>query len=230
MKRLVYHIICLVLAILPVLLTVASATAQMRVSKGETIELSVIQEGNDTYTWDLYNDPSVNFATVDGNADIPAEAFFVDGINTGATVSVTWLEPGIYFFRVLAVDVEGCTNNLKVGIVEVLELPTAELSLDPLEICIGEPAVLTVTLTGVPAWGFTLQGEDLDGNIIETFDPFENILDGDNPVTITVSPDQTTIYRVVRVVDQIGENLDASESIQLTVHPLPENSQIYIVD
>lgn len=224
-----YHIICLVLAIMPVLLTVASATAQMRVPEGETIELSVIQEPGDTYTWDLYNDPSVDFATDGGNA-LPSEAFFVDGINTGPTVNVTWLEPGIYFFRVLAVDEEGCTNNLEVGIVEVLELPTAELSLDPLEICIGEPAVLTVTLTGVPAWGFTLQGEDLDGNIIETFDPFENILDGDNPVTITVSPDQTTIYRVVRVVDQIGENLDASESIQLTVHPLPENSQIYQVD
>jgi hypothetical protein len=228
-KHLVYHIIRLALAILLVMLTVAFAAAQMRVPKGETTELSVIQEGNNTYTWDLYSDPTVDFATEDGNA-LSTEAFFVGGINTGSTVNVTWLEPGIYFFRVLAVDEEDCTNHVKVGIVEVLDLPTAELSLDPLEICIGEPAVLTVTLTGVPAWGFTLQGEDLDGNIIETFDPFENILDTDNPVEIIVSPDQTTIYRVVRVVDQNGENLDASESIQLTVHPLPENSQIYQID
>ncbi len=223
-----YHIICLVLAIMPVLLTVASATAQMRVPEGETIELSVIQEPGDTYTWDLYNDPSVDFATDGGNA-LPTEAFFVDGINTGATVNVTWLEPGIYFFRVLAVDEEGCTNNLEVGIVEVLELPTAELSLDPLEICIGEPAVLTITLTGVPAWGLTLHAEDVDGNVTDVFE-FQDILDVDNPIEMTVSPIETTIYRVVRVVDQIGENLDATESIQLTVHPLPENSQIYQID
>jgi len=221
--------ICLVLAILPVLLTVASATAQMRVPKGETIELSVIQEPGDTYTWDLYNDPSVNFATEGGNANIPSEAFFVDGINAGSTVNVTWLEPGLYFYRVLAVDEEGCTNNVKVGMVEVLELPTAELSLDPLEICIGEPAELTITLTGAPAWGLTLQAEDVDGNVTDVFE-FPDILDADNPITMTVSPTETTIYRVVRVVDQIGENLDTTETIQLTVHPLPENSQIYNVD
>ena len=214
---------CLALAMLLVMLTVAFAAAQIRVPKGETIELSVIQEPGDTYTWDLYTDPTVDFAKVDGNASSD-EAFFVGG-NTGATVSVTWLEPGIYFFRVLAVDEEGCTNNLKVGIVEVLEF---ELALDPDEICINEPAVLSASLTGFPGWGFTFQGEDLDGNIIETFDPVENI--AGEVFEIPVSPDQTTIYRVVEVVDQNGENLDISESITLTVHPLPENSQIYIVD
>ncbi len=227
MKRLIYHMIRLLLAILPVVLTVASATAQMRtVYQGETIELSVIQEPGDTYTWDIYNDPSVNFAKVDGNA-LPDEAEFVGG-NTGATVSVRWLKAGIYFYRVLAVDEEGCTNNLKVGMLEVLEnLPTAGLVVYPGEICISDPAIITITLTGTPAWSFVLEAVGEDGVIERTAYTLE---EADNPYEITVSPYQTMTYRITDLKDRYGENLDASEDIQLTVHPIPVNSRIYQVE
>ncbi len=230
MKRSIYHIIRLALAILPVLLTVASATAQMRtVYQGETTELSIIQEGNDTYTWELYNDPNVNFATVDGNA-LPDEAEFV-GSNTGAMVNVRWLKAGVYFYRVLAVDEEGCTNNLKVGRLQVLEdPPTAEMILFENEICISDPAIITVTLTGHPAWSFVLEaiGED---DVIETKE-YKNIGEEDSPYTyeIHVSPYQTTTYRIIKLKDRYGENLEASDTIQLTVHPIPVNSRIYQVE
>lgn len=217
----------LALAILLVVLTVAYATAQMRtVYQGETIELSVIQEQGDTYTWGIYNDPSVNFATVDGNA-LPDEAEFVAG-NTGATVSVRWLKAGIYFYRVLAVDEEGCTNNLKVGMLEVLEsLPTAGLAIYPGEICISDPAIITITLTGNPGWSFVLEAVGEDGVIERT----EHTLDeADNPYEITVSPYQTTTYRVIKLKDRYGENLEVSDAIQLTVHPVPVNSRIYQVE
>ncbi len=217
----------LALAIMLVMLTVAFAAAQMRtVHQGETIELSIIQEGNDTYTWDIYNDPSVNFATVDGNA-LPDEAEFVGG-NTGATVNVRWLKAGIYFYRVLAVDEEGCTNNLKVGMLEVLEdLPTAGLAIYPGEICISDPAIITITLTGTPAWSFTLEAVGEDG-VIETTD--YTVDEADNPYEITVSPYQTTTYRITDLKDRYGENLEESEAIQLTVHPIPANSRIYQVE
>jgi len=217
----------LTLAIMLVVLTVAFAAAQMRtVYQGETIELSVVQEGNDTYTWDIYNDPSVNFAQVDGNAS-PDEAEFVGG-NTGAAVSVHWLKAGIYFYRVMAVDEEGCTNNLKVGRLEVLEnLPTAELAIYPGEICISDPAIITVTLTGQPAWSFTLEAVGEDG-VIEQIAYTVNA--EENPKEIHVYPSQTTTYRIINLKDRYGENLDASEDIELTVHPIPVNSRIYQVE
>ncbi|MGQ7868169.1 hypothetical protein [Sunxiuqinia sp. sy24] len=228
MKQLMYHIIRLALALLPVMLTVASATAQIRtVYQGETIELSVVQEGNNTYTWDLYNDPSVNFATVDGNA-LPNEAFFVAG-NTGPNVQVTWLEAGIYFYRVLTVDEEGCTNHLKVGMLEVLEsLPTADLELKPNEICIGDPGFITVTLTGNPAWEITLEAVNENGDVTDVtrYTVGEN---DPNPFEIQVNPTETTIYRVTELKDKYGNNLDPAASATLTVHPLPVNSRIYKV-
>ncbi len=221
-----YHIIRLALALLPVMLTVASATAQMRtVYQGETTELSIEQQAGDSYTWDLYNDPSVNFATVDGNA-FDSEAFFVAG-NTGPTVNVTWLKPGIYFYRVLAVDEEGCTNNLKVGRIEVLEaLPTAELATN--EICIGDAGFISVTLTGTPVWEITLEATNEAGDVTDvlTYTVGEN---DSNPFDIQVNPTETTIYRVTGLKDKYGNNLDPSESVTLTVHPLPVNSKIYRV-
>ncbi len=222
-----YHIIRLALALLPVMLTVASATAQMRtVYQGETTELSIEQQAGDSYTWDLYNDPSVNFATVDGNA-FASEAFFVDDINTGPTVNVTWLEPGIYFYRVLAVDEEGCTNNLKVGRIEVLEaLPTAELATN--EICIGDPGFITVTLTGTAVWEIKLEARNQAGEVTDVI-PVTVGENDPNPFNIPVNPIETTIYRVIELKDKNGNNLDPSESVTLTVHPLPVNSKIYRV-
>jgi hypothetical protein len=116
----------------------ASAVAQNVVRQGETSQLRVEQMPGDTYTWDLYRDSTVNFAVAPGDCP-PTDAYFPNG-NTGATVDVTWLEPGIYFFRVLAVDAAGCTNNLEVGRMQVLEaLPTATPSLDPDEILCERP-------------------------------------------------------------------------------------------
>lgn len=228
MKRLLYHISCLALVILPVLLTVAPAIAQTPVYQGQTTELSIEPNPGDTYTWEIYNDPTINFATVAGTAVADGEASFVDGINTGPTVQVTWLEPGIYFYKVTAVDIAGCTNNLEIGRIEILEsLPTAELNLDPNEICINDDALIIVTLTGNPAWEITVEESDLDGNVTG-YNTYSGIEADENPYKIAVSPTQTTIYRVVQVKDKYGENLDPSNSVSLTVHPLPAKSKIYL--
>lgn len=120
MNRLWYYISKLVLAILPVLLTVASAMAQLTVYQGQTTELSVDQQPGDTYTWELYTDSTVNFATTTGS--VPADmAYFLDGINTGPTVHVVWLQPGVYFYKVEALNAIACTNHIKVGRIVILE-------------------------------------------------------------------------------------------------------------
>lgn len=228
MKRLLYHISCLALVILPVLLTVAPAIAQTPVYQGQTTEIGVEPKPGDTYTWEIYNDSTINFATVAGTAVADGEASFVDGINTGPTIQVTWLEPGIYFFKVTAVDIAGCTNNLQIGRIKIREsLPTAELNLDPNEICINDDALIIVTLTGNPAWEITVEESDLDGNVTG-YNTYSGIEADENPYEIAVSPMQTTIYRVVQVKDKYGENLDPSNSVSLTVHPLPAKSKIYL--
>jgi gliding motility-associated-like protein len=120
MNRLWYHIGKLALVIIPVVLTVAPAMAQYVVYQGQTTTLSIDPQPGDTYTWALYTDSDVDFATTPGNAPAAA-AEFLNGINTGPEVQVIWHEPGTYFFKVEAWNAIECTNNLKVGRIEILE-------------------------------------------------------------------------------------------------------------
>jgi len=124
----------LLLVVIPVLMAVASSTAQITVSTGQTSPLSVDPVAGDTYTWELYDTVTgVNFAVDQGNC--PAnEAFFAGGLQTGPVVNVTWLTPGVFFFKVTATRAN-CTMNLKVGKVIVLEnLPTASIA-QPSPVC-----------------------------------------------------------------------------------------------
>ncbi len=106
--------------IVPLLLALAPAMAQTVVYQSKTIPLSVVAVPGHTYEWELYNDPSVNFATVPGNCPVESATFI--GGNTGASVNVQWLKTGIYFFKVTARDALGCAMNLKVGMIKVVPI------------------------------------------------------------------------------------------------------------
>ncbi len=125
MNRLWSHISKWVLVVIPVLLATASAEAQLAVSQGQMVELSVKAEPGVSYSWDLYSDSTANFAVDPG--DVTADvASFINGINQGPRVQVAWNVPGIYFYKVTAVDALGCTNNIKVGRISIVEV-SAEL-------------------------------------------------------------------------------------------------------
>ena len=191
---------------------------------GQTVEWKVDPAPGTSYYWSIYCDPNVNFATTPGNCT-GNEAEFVGGIQNQPTVNVKWNKPGIYFFRVFAQDNKGCTN-LKVGMVEVKALPTAQLKLNPEEVCVSEPSFLTVTLTGQPVWSFILQARDADGNT--TTATYTNIDSSKNPYEITVTPSKTTWYTVTEVTDRNGVQHEPSNSVKLTVNPLPKSSRIYL--
>lgn len=197
-------------------MAMASAKAQMTVYVGQNTELSVVNQPDVTYQWELYSDVnSINFVTVPGNCP-PTSAFFTGGINTGATVNVTWLVPGIYFFKVTGI-IPGCTNNLKVGKIIVLEsLPTAVIEQPP-PICIGETASLSILLTGTAPWSIDVS----DGTTTTTYG---NILT--SPFTLDVSPTVTTSYIATRVSDKNGVNLIPSNTVILVVKPRPVTSPI----
>lgn len=215
------HIIRLALVLIPAMLTVAHATAQEgRVYIGMTTPLSVEQMPGDSYTWEIYNDPSVDFAVVPGTAVDEGQAMFPSG-NNGATVQVTWLEAGVYFYKVTAVDAANCTNNLKIGMIEIFEsLPTALITAP--EICIGDPVDLAVELTGNAPWIFTLT----DGTtswVHSTDDP-------NYVITLDPAPKVPTTYWITEIKDLYGTNSDPQSEVTVIVHPKPKSSRIRVVD
>jgi hypothetical protein len=215
MNRIKYTYLRLLLALLPVIMAVAPAAAQITVPAGQSYQLSVVQVPGDVYTWSLYSDVNgIDFVKDPGNCPA-ASAYFTSG-NTGSTVDVTWLKPGVYFYTVKAVR-PGCSSNLKVGKMIVTDaLPTATI-LPPTPVCAGEKATLTIELTGEAPWSIDVS----DGTTTTTYSGITS-----SPFTLTVSPTATTSYTVTRVSDSNGENLIPSNTVTLVVKPRPVTSPI----
>lgn len=223
MKRLSHIILRRVLVIMPLLLTLTLVMGQDGniVYQGQTSELSVVPVAGETYYWELYTDDdiTVDFAVVPGNCP-DTDAYFVDG-NTGASVDVMWLTPGNYFYKVTATNANGC-SNLKVGIMTVLEgYSTAEF-LEPLPICEGDPAFLTVVITGgIGPWSITYT----DGFNTWTINDIQ-----ESPHTFEVipSPVITTDFWITSVTNGYGLTEDTpSDPVTLIVYPTPVTSPIY---
>ncbi len=216
MKRPKYILLRLLLVAIPLLMAMAPAVAQTSVYTGQSTELSVVAVPGDTYSWELYeNVTGVNFATDPGNCPV-SDAYFTGGINTGTVVNVTWLKAGTYFYKVTAKR-SGCTSNLKVGKIVVIDaIPTA-LLLDPPPVCSGDSAILTVQLTGTAPWSIDIS----DGTQVYSY---TNITT--NTFSIPVSPTVTTSYTVVKVSDAHGVNLNPSNTVTLVVKPRPVTSPI----
>lgn len=204
--------------LLLLLLALAPTMAQNVVYQGQTTDLGIEQKPGDTYEWELYRDSTVNFAVVPG--DCPAtDADFV-GSNKGPAVKVEWKEPGVYFFKVTARDATGCTNNLKIGRVLVLNtLPTAVIAASP-PVCEGAPITLEVSLTGTAMWEFTYT----DGTNSWTV---TDVLTSPYVITVDPGPPVTTHYKITRVKDKYGTNTAESNTATQTINPLPTPSTIY---
>ncbi len=86
--------------------------AQTTVNINDVSTLSVEAKPNTTYSWEIYDSPVSNFATVNGNCP-SSKASFVNGQSTGHSVEVEWLETGTYFFKVT--ETSDCSNNIKIG-------------------------------------------------------------------------------------------------------------------
>lgn len=93
--------------------------SNIAISIGKISELSVDSVNQDSYSWELYNDSTLNFAKANGATNSTAFAEFVGG-NLGHKVKVKWKEPGLYIYKVTAYNVTGCSSNMKLGIVRVV--------------------------------------------------------------------------------------------------------------
>lgn len=203
------------------LLASTDVKAQTVVYQGETSTLKIVEVPGESYIWELYQDSTVDFAIDPG--DCPASlASFVGG-NTGPEVRVIWLEPGVYFYKITALNITGCTNNLTVGRIEVIEaLPTATITPpDPDWLCVGESVFLEVVLTGTGPWDLTYT----DGTSTQTITGIT-----EEKYMLEVKPKSPTQYWITEVKNSYGVNNKPSAKVWLIVYPKPESSTIYLVE
>lgn len=213
----------LMMAVMLLLLALASAMAQEGVYTGQTTTLAVEQNGADTYQWELYSDSTVNFAVEPGDPSPMAYADFVGG-SAGTSVDVLWKKPGIYYFKVTSLDAAGCAMNIKVGRIKVLEsLPTATITPPDIKgVCAGEAITLEITLTGKGPWSFTYTDGTKEWEIT-------NVQDSQNPYFLVVNPGPvvTTQYWINKITDARATNTEISNKVTQVVNPLPAPPTIY---
>jgi hypothetical protein len=227
MKQLVYHIMYRFAGIILGMLAVAQAAAQkpvqhFEVDQCEFIDFSVVEFTGDRYTWDLYTDPTVNFAQKQGDLD-PA-IYFENGMYQGSTVRVIGLDPGWYFLRVMVWDEVNCTNNLLVFSLEVIEqLPTADLEADPF--CYGDVNEVRVILTGRGPWTVTYTYDhetnqktvNLNGETNLHYLGIPNLSPGAYQFWIMEVTDQCTV-----------RSYPDPEKTEVLIYPSPSTSRIYV--
>ena len=204
--------------LLLMLLALAPAMAQNVARTGETTKLEIVPVTGETYSWELYDNAYVDFATTAGATSTTTYSEFPGG-NVGASVDVKWLKAGIYFFKVTAWNITGCTNNMRVGIMEIKVSVSAEIAASP-AVCAGETTSLTVTLTGTAPWEYTYT----DGTNSWTV---TNVLTSPNVITIAPGPLITTDYWITSVKDQFGINTTPSAKATQVINPLPAPLLIY---
>jgi hypothetical protein len=116
------------IAATPILLGDASAQPdqkerQQPVYKGQTTELGIAAQPNSTYYWSLYNDSSCDFARTMGNCNLDG-AWFTDSISDRSAVNVKWDKAGTFFYKVLIINSDGC-SNFKIGKMVILSRPVS---------------------------------------------------------------------------------------------------------
>ena len=232
MKRLIYHIIHRVPGILLALLTVASAMAQkpvqrFEVTRCDTLQLQIEEMPGDEYTWEIYSDSTVNFATASG--DMEPVLYFENGMYRDvSSVRVLGLPPGSYFVKVTAWDEVECTNNLLVFRMDVIGTPPPEVFGDSL--CIGEVPMVRVVFTGTGPWDFTYtygDGVNHVNGIGHTDDP-EYIFQITDPL-----PEGKTTFWIMEVTDACTVKTyetDERPGAGILIYPKPTNSKIYVKD
>jgi len=211
-------------------LTVATAIAQkptqnIVVEQCETFEFSVVDWPGDRFTWDLYTEmewDSVNFATQKGNVE--PGVYFDGGMYEGSTVTVHWLDTGRYFLRVMVWDEVGCTNNLLMFLVDVLEhKPQATVEGDSL--CYGDPVVFKIVLTGMGPWDLKYTYGDGTAAL-----NLNGVTEPEQTVTLPPLPPGAFDVWVTEIIDQCTSNLIPSEKGRVFIFPKPVISKIYPVD
>jgi len=221
LKRILYISRYLSLAVLLLLLmALVPAKAQNVVFTGQTTTLAVEQHDGELYQWNLYDNGIGNFATKIDYCPATSADFVGVNTNIGPSVDVKWMKAGIYFFKVTASNITGCTSNFKVGIIEVKIGVKAEITPpDTAGVCLDKPVLLEVNLTGTAPWSFTYTDGVSSWSVT-------NVMTSPYTITIDPTPATTTQYWISTVSDKFGTNTEPSEKVTQRINPLPDPSNI----
>lgn len=168
------------------------------ICNGETIGLTIIFTGQSPWSFS-YSDGTNTYTETANVANY--------------TLNVTPSANAVYTITALQDD-NGCVADVATGLtgsanVTVNERPTAALSGDQ-DICLGESADLTMTLTGTGPWDILYSDGTSNINVIANVTPY----------TLTVTPTVTTTYTIVGVEDAncVASAGDISGSATVTVN------------
>lgn len=229
MKKLITHIIRLTLAFIPLVLTVANASAQIEVNQCDTMEFSVVSRPGIPQThfvWAIYNSSDSPTDVLDPAGALDPAIHFVGGQYAGSSVLVTGLEVGKYYVRINVWDEISCTDNIEMYVMEVLDTELeAELFGDSL--CIGDPAMVKIIFTGIGPYNITYTYGD-GSNVVnlngisepEYYIPFTEL-----PILTT-----TTQFWIMEVSNDCKVRSYESEpqKVGVVIFPKPSNSKIYL--
>lgn len=236
MRKLIHHITNRIAGVILLLgTTLASAMGQtpgvkpvqkFEISQCETLTLSVVDMPGDRYTWDIYSDPNVNFATEKG--DLEPAAYFENSMYEGSTVSINSIDPGRYFIRLMVWDEVECTNNLLVYELIVHE-SKPEVQIIGGEICQDEQVEVKIIFTGVGPWNLRYTYGDgvdiltLEGTVEEDFYvvPLPSFESGDIEMWVMEVTDQCTVN---------SYTVEPPPKGIIKIHPKPTNTKIYPVE
>lgn len=219
-----------IVTLLVLALAHAGAQTHIQVDQCDTMQFSVTSRPNipETYfIWDIYNSSTDPVDVLDASIALDRTAHFVTG-NTGRSVQVTNLAPGIYYVRIHVWDEISCTDNVEMYVLEVIErLPTVELTGDSL--CVGEVPFVKIVFTGIAPYDVSLI--TIDGLQIVNMN---GIYESEITVPITQPlPLGTTEFWVMEVTDACTVNsytVDPPPKGEILIYPKPRTSRIYQVD
>ncbi len=233
MKKLIYHIICLILGILLVTLTVTPAAAQIVVDQCDTMEFSVVSRPSideTHFVWAIYNSSDDSTDVLDPAGSLDPVLTFVDGQYAGRTVQVIGLQSGKYYVRIHVWDEVTCTDNIEMYVMEVIET-VPEIVLEGDSVCIGEPVIVKIIFTGVGPYTIDYgYGDELTGNVVNMNGV---IVDGPE-VTIPIMnplPVGSSTFWVIKVEDDCKAYeypVDERPRSGIIIYPKPTNSKIYL--
>jgi hypothetical protein len=236
MKKLINHMILKTLGILLVVLAMAiSAKAQITIDQCDTMEFSVVSRpGIDEshFVWGIYNSSPDPTDVLDPTNTLDPALYFVDGQYAGRTVSVTGLDPGIYYVRIHVWDEINCTDNIEMYVLEVVEnIP--EVLVDADSVCIGDPTTITIIFTGVGPYTIDYTyGDALSGTYVNVNGV---IVDGPEVTIPILYPFGAGNYEFM--IDQIEDECkthlyDEADKPRtgVVIYPKPTNSRIYQQD
>ncbi len=202
--------------LLLILLTLVPAKAQTIVYQGTKTTLDVVQVPGDSYKWELYNDANLNFAVVPGNC--PSSAARFTGTSTGPSVEVEWILPGTYFYKVTARDALQCTNNVKIGMINVIPSGVHAVLTGMNIIGYCQQAVLDASGSGDDIISYEWTVIDQGGSITKKNDAKTEFL-----ISSSFTGTLPSKFRVsLKVTNREGKSARDTISIEVNPKPAPE--------